>query len=43
MFSDGVPIGKISKVLNHSSPTVTMAYIGLTRDEVLGTYDEYEL
>ncbi len=43
MFSDGVPIEKISKVLNHSSPAVTMAYLGITHEEVLRTYDEYEL
>jgi integrase len=44
MFNDGKPIEMISKVLNHSSPSVTMAYLGISRDEVLATYDdEYEL
>ena len=43
MFSDGVPIEKISKVLNHSTPAVTMRYLGITKQEVLATYDEYEL
>jgi len=43
MFSDGVPIEKISKVLNHSTPAVTMRYLGITKQEVLDTYDEYEL
>ena len=43
MFSDGVPIEKISKVLNHSAPAVTMRYLGITHQEVLDTYDEYEL
>ena len=43
MWSDGVAIEMIAKVLNHSSPAVTMAYLGITRDEVLATYDEYEL
>ncbi len=43
MFADGVPIEKISKVLNHSAPAVTMRYLGITKQEVLDTYDEYEL
>jgi integrase len=43
MFSDGVPIEKISKVLNHSAPAVTMAYLGISRQEILDTYLEYEL
>ena len=43
MFLDGVPIEKISKFLNHSTPAVTMAYLVITKQEVLDTYDEYEL
>ncbi len=43
MWNDGVPIEIISKVLNHSTPAVTMAYLGITKEEVLSTYDEYEL
>ena len=43
MWNDDVPIEMISKVLNHSSPSVTMSYLGITKDEVLATYDEYEL
>lgn len=43
MWSDGVPIEIISKVLNHSSPAVTMVYLGITKEEVLSTYDDYEL
>ena len=43
MFSDGVPIEKISKVLNHSTPAVTMRYLGISKQEVLDTYDTYEL
>ena len=33
----------ISKLLNHSSPSVTMSYLGITKDNVLATYEEYEL
>lgn len=43
MYSDGVPIEMISKVLNHSHPAVTMAYLGITKQEVLDTYLAYEL
>jgi site-specific recombinase XerD len=43
MYDDGVPIETIAKVLNHSSPTTTMAYIGITKEQVLQTYDDYEL
>ena len=40
---EGVPIEKISKMLNHSAPAVTMRYLGITHQEALDTYDEYEL
>ena len=43
LWSDGVPIEKISKVLNHSQPAVTMRYLGITKEEVLQTYDDYQL
>jgi len=43
MHSDGVPIEKIAKVLNHSTPAQTMHYLGITHEEVLETYDTYEL
>jgi integrase len=43
MYSDGVPIEMIAKVLNHSSPSVTMAYLGITKKQVMDTYLEYEL
>jgi len=43
MFADGVPIEKVSKVLNHSHPAVTMRYLGITNKEVMDSYDEYEL
>lgn len=43
MYSDGVPIEKIAMVLNHSSPAVTMRYLGITKEEVMQTYEDYEL
>jgi integrase len=43
MYKDGVPIEKIAKVLNHSNTTSTLRYLGITQEEVLQTYDDYEL
>jgi integrase len=43
MHSDGVAIEKISKVLNHATPAVTMAYLGISKADILNTYLEYEL
>lgn len=43
MHQAGVSIEQICRVLNHSSPAVTMAYIGLTKEATLQTYDDFEL
>ena len=43
MFTDGVSIEKISMVLNHSSTSTTLRYIGITEEDVLQTYDDYQL
>ena len=43
MYKDGVPVEKIAKVLNHSNTTSTLRYLGITQEEVLKTYDDYEL
>jgi len=43
MYSDGQPIEKIAMVLNHATPAVTMRYLGITGEEILQTYDDYEL
>jgi integrase len=43
MYSDGVPVEMISKVLNHSTTAVTMRYLGITKEEILQTYVDYEL
>lgn len=43
MWSSGVPIEKICKVLNHSHPAVTMDYLGITREDVQKTYEEFLL
>lgn len=41
MYAAGVKIEMIAKVLNHSSPAITMAYIGITQSEVNATYDQF--
>lgn len=33
----------IQKLLNHSSPAITLAYIGITRDQLDNMYTDYEL
>ncbi len=43
MYADGVPIEKIAKVLNHSNTTSTLRYLGITQEQVLQTFDDYEL
>jgi len=43
MFDADVPIEKIAKVLNHSDTGVTLRYLGITREAVLQTYDDFEL
>lgn len=41
MYSKGVPLEKIAKTLNHSSPAVTMRYIGLEQADIDAGYDEF--
>ena len=43
MYADGVPVEVICKVLNHSTPAVTLRYIGIDRATVAATYDDYVL
>lgn len=43
MYAEGIPIETVCKVLNHSSPAVTMRYIGLDRATVAKTYADFEL
>lgn len=37
-FQAGVDITRIQKLLNHSSPSVTLAYIGITQDDLDNVY-----
>ncbi|ESW39143.1 tyrosine-type recombinase/integrase [Pseudomonas taiwanensis] len=41
MYNGGVSIERICQVLNHSSPAVTMRYIGLTQADVDATYHQF--
>ena len=43
LHKSGVSIEQICRVLNHSSTSITMGYIGLTAESTLNTYDDYEL
>lgn len=43
MFDAGVPVEKISKVLNHSDTGVTLRYLGITHEAVMQTYDDFVL
>jgi integrase len=43
MYDAGVPIEKISKVLNHSDTGVTLRYLGITHADVMQTYDDFPL
>jgi integrase len=43
LYDAGVSLEQIAKVLNHSSPAVTMRYIGLTHVQTMATYDEFQL
>ena len=43
MHQAGVSLEQIARVLNHSSPSVSMAYIGLTKEMTLKTYEDFEL
>jgi integrase len=43
MFDAGLPIEKIARVLNHASSGVALRYLGISREDVLKTYDDFEL
>lgn len=43
MHDDGIAIEKIAKVLNHSNTASTLRYLGIEREDVLKTYDDYQL
>lgn len=42
-FQEGYDITRIQKLLNHSSPAITLAYIGITKDELDEVYLSLDL
>lgn len=42
-FKSGIDITRIQKLLNHSSPGITLAYIGITQEELDDVYLELNL
>lgn len=43
MYRAGVQIEKICRVLNHSTPAVTLRYIGIEKQDIQDTYTDFEL
>lgn len=43
MHDAGIPVEQICKVLNHSTPAVTLRYIGITQQDIDNTYTDFEL
>lgn len=43
LYNNGVSIERICKLLNHSSPAVTMRYIGITDEEISSLYVAHEI
>jgi len=37
-YKQGIDVTRIQKLLNHSAPSVTLAYIGITREELDNVY-----
>jgi site-specific recombinase XerD len=40
LYRHGKSIELISHILNHRSPAETLKYIGITKDEVMQSYDD---
>ena len=43
MYEAGVPVEQICRMLNHTTPAVTMRYIGITQRTIDDTYTAFEL
>jgi len=42
-YISGVDITRIQKLLNHSAPSITLSYIGITQDELDAVYLSLDL
>ncbi|WP_096187968.1 site-specific integrase [Evansella halocellulosilytica] len=43
LYTQGHDITRIMAILNHSTPAMTLKYIGITRDEIDAAYDAIEV
>jgi integrase len=43
LYQKGVDITRLMEILSHSTPTMTLNYIGITRDEIDAAYDAIDI
>jgi integrase len=43
LYEQGLDVTRIMAMLNHSTPAMTLKYIGITKDEIDAAYDSIEL
>ncbi|MGC4378968.1 tyrosine-type recombinase/integrase [Fictibacillus sp. Mic-4] len=43
MYQNGTDITRLMKILSHSSPEITLDYIGITREEIIEAYEAVEV
>lgn len=43
LYESGVPLEVICQMLNHSTPSCTLRYLGITREHIMQTFDDYVL
>ncbi|MGP4080964.1 site-specific integrase [Pseudalkalibacillus sp. R45] len=43
MYENGTDITRLMKILSHSSPEITLDYIGITREEIIEAYEAVEI
>ena len=42
-YTAGVPVEQLMKIFGHASPEITLAYIGITQEEIDETYADFPL
>lgn len=42
-YTAGVPVEQLMKIFGHASPEITLAYIGITQEEIDETYTDFPL
>ncbi|MET3507271.1 tyrosine-type recombinase/integrase [Halalkalibacter oceani] len=43
LYTQGIDVTRIMAILNHSTPAMTLKYIGITRDEIDAAYEAIEV